>query len=304
MKYLILTFSFVFTMFFYSSAEKKLPQKIIRPATAPVGGEKKIYKKVGNVELPLYIYRPIDHSPKSEVPAIVFFFGGGWANGSPAQFEHQCKDLAEKGMVAITVEYRVASRHQAKVEDCLEDAKSAMRWVRGHAKELGIDPNRIASGGGSAGAHLAVCVELIKEFNADEDDQSISAKPNAMVLFNPPMVLAAHKDLPDEYNQELNRWEELNAKKSHGSKEKISPFYYVSQKQPPCLMMFGTADKLLKGAEFYQKSSEKVGNLCELVTYKDQGHGFFNYTKGEKYYRMTMKEVENFLTQLGWLSKN
>ena len=47
-------------------------------------------------------------------------------------------------MVAITVEYRVSSRHPVKVEDCVEDAKSAMRWVRGHAAELGIDPERIA----------------------------------------------------------------------------------------------------------------------------------------------------------------
>ena len=118
-----------------------------RAAQAPKGGQTHIYKTVGEIKLPLYLYEPAGRQPGSQSPAIVFFFGGGWKGGSPTQFEEHCKYLAKRGMVTITVEYRVSSRHDAKIEDCIADARSAMRWVRAHAKSLGIDSRRIASGG-------------------------------------------------------------------------------------------------------------------------------------------------------------
>jgi acetyl esterase/lipase len=260
-----------------------------RGAGVPKGGEKHIYKKVGEVELPLYVYEPAGHKAEANAPAIVFFFGGGWKSGTPTQFEHHCKDLAKRGMVAITVEYRVSSRHPVKVEDCVEDAKSAMRWVRAHAAELGVDPDRIASGGGSAGGHLAACTALIDDLNAESDDLEVSAKPNAMVLFNPAMGWA------DREEPETNR--------TKGPLKKVMPLTYASEKQPPCIMFFGTADGLLKGAEAFLDESKKAGNDCKIVTYEGQGHGFFNHGKsGGKYYALTMSETDKFLADLGWLS--
>lgn len=76
--------------------------KNVAAATAPEGGERIIYKKVGDVELALYVFKPEGLKADSKVPAIVFFFGGGWSSGSPAQFEHQCKHLEERGLVAVT----------------------------------------------------------------------------------------------------------------------------------------------------------------------------------------------------------
>ncbi|MCA9069095.1 MAG: alpha/beta hydrolase [Planctomycetaceae bacterium] len=257
------------------------------PAKAPEGGEIHIYKKVGEIELPLYVFKPDQHKPQAKKPAIVFFFGGGWKAGNPSQFEHHCKHLASRGMVAITVEYRVSSRHAVKVEDCIEDAKSAMRWVRGNAQKLGVDPNRIASGGGSAGGHLAACTAVIDDFNAAADDLDVSAKPNAMVLFNPYMGNDAGTEKSD---------------RTRGPANKTVPYTYASKEQPPCIMFFGTADRLLEGAELYQKKSEEAGNRSKIVTYNDQGHGFFNYGRsGNKYYKLTLAEADQFLVDLGWL---
>ena len=259
-------------------------------AKAPEGGERRVYKTVGDVELPLYIYQPEGHKPSEKKPAIVFFFGGGWKAGSPSQFEQHCKHLANRGMVAITVEYRVSSRHPVKVEDCIEDAKSAMRWVRGHAEELGIDPERVAAGGGSAGGHLAACTEVMDDFNASTDDLKVSAKPNAIVLFNPFM------GRPDG--------EPLETDRTRGPASKVIPLTYASKKQPPCIMFFGTADELLKGAEAFQQESQKAGNRCEIITYEGQGHGFFNYGKSDnKYYNLTVAETDKFLVGLGWISE-
>ncbi len=267
---------------------------------APSDGEQHIYKKVGTTELPLYVYSPKNHPTEEKSPAIVFFFGGGWSSGSPAQFEQQCKYLASRGMVAITVEYRVASRHPVLIDDCIEDAKSAMRWVRGNSEKLGVDRDRIASSGGSAGGHLAACVALMDDFNAQTDDLKVSAKPNAMVLFNPAMALSADDRLSKKYLERINQGE----RRTKVGKSKISPLTYASSKQPPCIMFFGTADSLLEGAELYHKDSEKAGNSCKLITYEGQGHGFFNYgALGGKYYDLTLAEMDQFLVELGWLAK-
>ena len=82
------------------------------------GARTEVYKTVGDVKLTLSIFEPAA-GPKTGRPAIVFFFGGGWTNGSPAQFEQQCRHLAARGMVAITADYRVASRHQVKPVTCV-----------------------------------------------------------------------------------------------------------------------------------------------------------------------------------------
>ena len=98
-----------------------------------------VYKTIGDTQLSLSIFEPPAAVAKTNRPAIIFFFGGGWTNGSPAQFEQHCRALAARGMVAITADYRVASRHQIKPTDCVADAKSAARWVRANAVRLGID---------------------------------------------------------------------------------------------------------------------------------------------------------------------
>lgn len=267
-----------------------------KAALAPEGGQRHVYKKVGQVELPLYVYKPDGHKADAKTPAIVFFFGGGWNSGSPAQFEPHCKHLASRGMVAITVEYRVASRHAAKVEDCIEDAKSAMRWVRARAAELGVDPNRIAASGGSAGGHLAACTAVIDDFDAATDPPNVSAKPNAMVLFNPVMGLA-----PDD----PKRQDPSRKRRTHGPAEKCTPLTYASKEQSPCIMFFGTEDRLLAGAELYRAESVKAGNACTILTYEGQGHAFFNYkNSGGKYYNLTMAETDKFLVERGWLPRN
>lgn len=165
------------------------------PATLP-GAETEIYKTVGDVSLPLHIFTPEGHRSGQSRPAIVFFFGGAWRNGSPAQFEKHCAYLASRGMVAITAEYRVSGRHQTKAIACFQDAKSAMRYLGSNAKRLGIDPNRIAAGGGSAGGHLAGALGTIRGLDDPTDDLSISPVPNALCLFNPALVLAS---IPDAY---------------------------------------------------------------------------------------------------------
>ena len=114
-----------------------------------------VYKTIGDVKLKIYIYEPKSHKAGVKRPAIVFFFGGGWRGGTPKQFQEHCRYLASKGMVAMTADYRVSSRQGTKPFHCVRDGKSAVRWIRQNARRLGVDPGRIATGGGSAGGHVA-----------------------------------------------------------------------------------------------------------------------------------------------------
>jgi acetyl esterase len=165
------------------------------PPSFPEAREE-VYKQAGDVALKMFIFEPPDRQPKDRRAAVVFFFGGGWRSGTPAQFHEQCKYRASRGMVAITVDYRVLSRHKTKAVTCVEDAKSAIRWVRKNSERLGIDPQRIAAAGGSAGGHLAACTGVVPGFESPTEDAELSSVPNALVLFNPALVLSSVKGQP------------------------------------------------------------------------------------------------------------
>jgi acetyl esterase/lipase len=143
------------------------------------------YKKFDGGELKLTVHYPPGWKKEDRRPGIVFFFGGGWNNGKVTQFERQAEYLASRGMVAARADYRVKSRHGVTPDKCVEDAKSAIRWMRKKAADLGVDPERIVSAGGSAGGHIAACTALCPGLDAADEDPSISSKPNALLLFNP-----------------------------------------------------------------------------------------------------------------------
>ena len=77
------------------------------------------YRNIDNVELKIWRFEPRGHGPTDQRPAIVFFFGGGWRMGSPAQFEAQARYLARRGMMALLADYRVSERHQVKANQSL-----------------------------------------------------------------------------------------------------------------------------------------------------------------------------------------
>jgi len=144
-----------------------------------------VYKHASNTDLKLFIFEPEGHKSSDKRPAAVFFFGGGWNGGTPSQFYPHCEYLASRGMVAMAADYRVASRQKTSPFECVEDGKSAVRWIRQNACSLGIDPNRLAAGGGSAGGHVAAATGNLPGLDSKEEDKNVSSKPNALLLFNP-----------------------------------------------------------------------------------------------------------------------
>ena len=248
-----------------------------------------VYKTAGDVKLALEVFLPPDHKPEASRPAIVFFFGGGWVGGSPKQFYPHCRYLASRGMVAVSAEYRVRNRHGTTPWDCVRDGKSAVRWVRANARQLGVDPKRIAAGGGSAGGHVAACTGTIDGLDEPGEDAAVPSRPDAMALFNPVIDTGpggyGYSRLKEKYKE-------------------ISPVEHVEPGVPPTILFHGTGDTTvpLANCRDFQERMKKAGNRCELLTFEGASHGFFNYGRGDgTAFVETVRAMDRFLIELGYL---
>ncbi len=248
----------------------------------------------GAVTLNLHVFTPPGHQASHQRPAIVFFFGGGWVDGSASQFHPQCEYFASRGMVAISAEYRVKNLHGTTPQECVRDAKSAIRYVRQNAAALGIDPNRIAAGGGSAGAHLAAAAGTLASYEEPGENLAISSKPNALVLYNP---VADNGPGGYGYSTVQAYWQDF------------SPLHNLTAAAPPTAFFLGTADELVPVSvgQNYQAAMQALGRRCDLHLYEGQPHSFFNFdvpddTSGPFYgYQDTVFQTDEFLVSLGYL---
>lgn len=254
------------------------------------GAERKLFKTINGQPLYAYFYYPKNFSPDKSLPAIVFFHGGGWRNGSSTQFHEQCRYLASRGMIAIQADYRTMQRDGVTPFESVQDAKSAVRWIRSNAKELGVNPDMLAAGGGSAGGHLAAACGIVPGLEDSADDLSVSSVPNALVLFNP-----VFNNGPDGYRYDLfgDHYKE------------ISPAHNIRKNLPPTIVFLGTEDSNLSVelAETFDHEMKDKGNISVLKLYEGQKHGFFNKSKGGyKMYAITVYEMDKFLESLGYLN--
>ncbi len=243
----------------------------------------KVYKKIGNIELEAHIFYPEDFKEGDQRAAYLFFHGGGWAIGIPEWGYSNCEKYSSKGMVAISFEYRLIDIHKSNILDCVRDAKSAILWTRQQAESLGIDPNKIAAAGFSAGGHLAACTAILNEFE-ETDHSGLSSKPNAIIVHSA------------SYNTLKGDW---FARQSAQNPKSISTFHNLDKNLVPSIFFHGTNDHLAPISEFteFRDKMDALGNDYEYKIFEDVGH-FFNDPAASK----TVKEMtEAFLVKLGYI---
>lgn len=164
------------------------------------------------------------------------------------------------------------------------DGKSAVRWLRNDAARLGIDPEKIILGGGSAGGHIASAVALCEGFNTEGEDASVSTDASALILYNP-----VFDNGPGRFAHSLVKdyWKE------------ISPIDNTDAETPPSIAILGTEDEYLpvKTAERYRDQLKAHNIPCTLAIYPDKPHGFFNLWVSKPDLRKTTVQVDEFLSK-------
>ena len=244
-----------------------------------------VFKTIGKRELKIHIDYPADWKATDRRGVIVFFFGGGWTGGSVSQFEAQADYFASRGLLAARADYRVKSRDGVMPDKCVQDARSAVRWIRKNAGTLGADPARLIASGGSAGGHLAACTMIEKGLDDPKDDLTISTIPQAMVLFNPVLNMTDPRIV-----QRLGKAGPLA--------EKMSPTVHLNKKTPPALILFGANDGLRPHGLEYCAKAKKLGVRADEYLAQGQGHGFFNRSPWRE---RTLAASDQFLASLGFL---
>jgi acetyl esterase len=244
-----------------------------------------VYKTIGERELKLHTDFPPGWKKTDTRPVIVFFHGGSWKGGSIRAFARQAEYFANRGLVCANVDYRVKNKDGVTPDKCVEDARSAIRWVRANAAELGIDPQKLITAGGSAGGHLAACAIIPESVDAEDDDLSISTIPQAMVLFNP-VLSFMHGGLASRVN---------------GDKEiaaKISPLLHVKPDTAPSIVMFGTKDRVKAFGDLWWAKAKELGFRADKYIAEGGKHGFFNQSPWQE---RTIIAAHEFLASLGYL---
>jgi acetyl esterase len=224
-------------------------------------------------ELPVRIYRP---SPEPDLPVIVFFHGGGWVLCDLDSHDPVCRLTAnEVGAVVVSVDYRLAPEHRypAAPEDCY----FATEWVSAHASELGVDPNRLAVMGDSAGGNLAAVVALMARDRggpavafqsliypvADHDFETASYRENATDYF---LTTAGMKYYWDHYVAPEQRVDAY-----------VSPLRAPDLSGlPPAHVITAQYDPLRDEGMAYAARLAAAGVPVQAKIYDDAFHGFFN----------------------------
>jgi acetyl esterase len=258
---ILLTFIFVLNSF----AAEKTPGLL--PVDTPSPDIRYVYKVVDNpkIELEIHAFFPPNSAASSKKPAIVFFHGGSWDHGGPSMHYHQAKTLADRGFMAFSAKYRLINRKTKggnSPRECVKDAKSAIRWVRENAQKFGIDPQKIAAAGASAGGHLAAATATLSDYDEQGEDLAVSSRPNSIVLIESVLDNGpkgwGHR-IVEEY------W------------QSISPFHNIKKGHPPTLIVdlkgnLTDQTDVRHGVAFrYAERVKEVGTLCETYAVDEGG---------------------------------
>ncbi len=254
-------------------------------ASEATTGKELVYKHTNGQPQALEIFFPDGHDPdKAKVPCLLLFHGGGWGNGDKKTFHYDCSYFASRGIVAITANYFMYTKEERQklAEDvsrkaaCVTDAKSAIRWVKQHADELGIDPEKLIVGGGSAGGHISILSTTNPGINDPADPKGYDTSVAAYVLFNPAL------------SEQDAQYPDINA------------LNYLTRDFPPAVVFFGTEDKWKKAWDVALDQLKDLGAGDRIHVWLAEGaeHAFFNK---QPWKDLTLIKADEFLTSLGFL---
>jgi acetyl esterase len=245
-------------------------------------------------QLPVRLYRPQDGG--QAMPTLVYFFGGGWTLGSIDTSDGICRSLANLvPCQVITVGYRLAPEHPfpAAVQDCY----AATRWIAAHHKEFGIDPERLAVAGDSAGGNLATVTTLLAR---ERGEPGLAAQaliyPNTKYQADTESM--RDNDDPALFNRRSVAWywRHYLTSADDGANPLVSPLLAEDLTGlPPALVITAEYDPLRDEGEQYAARLRAAGVPVQATRYGGMVHGFFAMSGILDGGRRALDEVASYL---------
>ncbi len=204
-------------------------------------------------------------------PGVLLLHGGGWSGGDRGQLRGYGILLGRLGYVCMASEYRLSGEAQWPAQ--IHDVKAALRWMRANAARLGIDPERIAVSGNSAGAHLSLMLagtSNVAEFEGTGGNAGVATSVAAAVGIYAPILLGGDASLSPAVRGLMG------AGAGEGALRSASPLTHASAAFPPTLLIHGNADELVPADASLQiyRALVAAGAPAELHVYAGQPHAF------------------------------
>lgn len=273
-----------------------IASRAVPPSVRAVTDITYVRRGANDLKLDLYLPAASGAAPR---PAIVFVHGGGWRAGVRANFAPMAIRMAERGYVAASISYRLSP--EALYPAAILDAKAAVRWVRAHAGEYGIDPGRIAIAGGSAGGQIAALTGVTNgERRFDPDGGPVSSDVQAIVNID---------GLSDFTSEEARKYEDDPAKRPSSAgawfggryAEKAalwrdaSPLYHVKKGAPPMLFIVSAQRRFSLGREEMVERLRALGVPNRVVPVPDTPHSFWLF---DPWLAPTVEAADAFLREV------
>jgi len=287
LQFLTLAIAALSSAFVHADDNKQKANGAITPKTEgeTPAGKPYVYKTSAGVERNMEIYFPPNNNPATaKVPGLILFHGGGWQGGSLQKLRYACEYFASRGIVCATAEYQMLGKkglaqlpagHSIK-RVCVTDAKSAIRWFKQNSTSLGIDPTRIITGGGSAGAHISALATMNSGLSDPTDPADVDTHVAAYLWFNPAFTAQDKKD------------------------PEIDVLHHLKADLPPTFVIFGDKDEWRAGWDTAHAKWQSLGvKSIDLLIAPNQKHGFFNY---EPWKTSCLIAADEFLTKNGFLT--